>query len=316
MSRFTRTRTHRRTTVGGVLALAILLLPAGTASAATQVGQTFVPDENFGPNYTTLQSVAPGNQYTVPTAGVITSWQFQAAATNVPVGMKLKVGRPLGGNSFTIVGESPAKNPVASTLNTYTDVAIPVQPGDVIGQYTGSVLSFNSQDPGCTTACMESELEADVPTGVPSLFDGPFEGYLLDIAATIEPDCDGDGLGDETQDADAPCAGIVPPDSTITLAAGKSKVKKGKEVVFSGQLTASGDQAAACQSGQIVQLQRSKPGKNDFSTVEQVPTSAAGDYSADLKAKKTAEYRAQVAPSGSCAQATSDVLKVKVKKPK
>ena len=35
----------------------------------------------------------------------------------------------------------------------------------------------------------------------------------LDLAATLEPDCDGDGFGDETQDVAVDC---VPPDTLIT----------------------------------------------------------------------------------------------------
>jgi hypothetical protein len=81
--------------------------------------------------------------------------------------------------------------------------------------------------------------DAAVPyeTWKPPLGDGearaPFstiDDELL-VNADIEPDCDGDGLGDETQDALADCA---PPDTTITKGP-KDRTKKRKATFeFSG----------------------------------------------------------------------------------
>src|SRR6266511_1356276 len=63
------------TTVGCVS----LLAPA--ASAATQVGETFLPNATFVTDYTLLQTSSQGGQYRVPAPGVITSWSYEADAS-------------------------------------------------------------------------------------------------------------------------------------------------------------------------------------------------------------------------------------------
>jgi hypothetical protein len=102
---------------------------------------------------------------------------------------------------------------------------------------------------------------------------------------------------------------------TLTLDANKDKVKEGKKVRLSGQLNQVVRQGE-CESGQPVQLQRKRPSKTTFTTVEQLQTDAAGSFFAKKKVKKTFEYRAQVAETATCANGTSNTEKVKVKKTK
>jgi hypothetical protein len=84
-------------------------------------------------------------------------------------------------------------------------------------------------------------------------------------------------------------------------------------VKLSGQLTEIVRQA--CQSGQTVELQRKKPSQAaTFTTVEQLQTDAAGNFSAKEKVKKTFEYRAQVGETATCLGGVSNTEKVKVKK--
>src|SRR4051812_24127212 len=124
-----------------LLGFAFLALSAGlisfsmapSALASTQIGQTFVPDSGYGAG-TYLQSVTPAGEYSAPSAGVITSWSYQAGGSPALI-IKLKVARSAGGDDITIVGESASKSPVLDALNTYTDVRIPVQSGDFIGLY-------------------------------------------------------------------------------------------------------------------------------------------------------------------------------------
>jgi hypothetical protein len=293
--------------------LVVLAIPA-SASAATTVGQTFVPEQAYSGGFTAVQSNYPGQLYTVPVAGVITSWSLQAAATQVPVGIRFKVARPGGGDNFTIIGESGSQNPVAGALNTYTDVAIPVQPGDVLGLYTGDVGGLIRRDPGCALLCTAQEVPFDAPPGTAATFGGPIEGYALDISASVEPDCDGDRLGDETQDANlSPGGGCPKAALTLVLEASKNKVRKGKRVSFSGQLDAPGN-AAGCESAQIIELQRRKPSQSIFATVDLLQTAPTGSFTARQKVKKTFEYRAVVAESPECQPGLSNTEKVKVKK--
>jgi hypothetical protein len=93
----------------------------------------------------------------------------------------------------------------------------------------------------------------------------------------------------------------------------KKKLKKGKKVRLSGQVTAPGN-FAPCQAGQAVQLQRKKPKAASFAFFRQLTTDNAGNFSTKTKVKKTFKYRAFAPRSAVCADATSNV--VKVKKPK
>jgi|SRR6266511_5557923 len=206
------------TTVGCVS----LLAPA--ASAATQVGETFLPNATFVTDYTLLQTSSPGGQYRVPAPGVITSWSFEANAS--PPDLKLKIGRPAGGDNYTIVGDSPLKLPVPNQLNTYTDVRIPVQTGDIVGHYLGSTPGASYRS---AMTHLYHTLSGDQMPGTTVTFGGPFPNAQLDISVSVEPDCDGDGFGDETQDPDIsscnPPGDIAAPETTITKKP-KNKTKK------------------------------------------------------------------------------------------
>jgi hypothetical protein len=191
--------------------MTLFALPAG---AATQLGQTF--DAPFGcvANSTLIQSGSPGGQYAAPFAGVITSWSFQGAGS--PPQVRLKVARPGGGNVFTIVGDSSLHTP-SQGLNTYPDVRISVQPGDVIGLYR------TTAGDGCVgsgAGYQTHVLFSDPPPGTTATFNGPSPNNPMNLSAILEPDADNDGFGDETQDCapdDPSRAGdCAPPETTIT----------------------------------------------------------------------------------------------------
>ena len=196
-----------------------------SAGAATQIGETFVPPDDCTSGITFLQTTSPGGQYLAPSSGVITSWSFQASPS--PPQVKFKVGRPQGGTTFMIVGESSFKTPVPNALNTYTDVAIPVQTGDVIGSIYQGVAGND-----CFRQSLfhdEHYFDGDPPPGTIATFQ-PEPEFQLDVSATLEPDCDSDGLGDETQDPALPLGEACGKGNrTLTLDANKNKVKKGKK---------------------------------------------------------------------------------------
>jgi Ca2+-binding RTX toxin-like protein len=181
----------------------LVAVPSG-ASAATTIGETFDPDFVCSPNFTRLQSTSPGGQYTVPAPGVITRWSFQADAA--PPNIKFKVGRSAGGNDYTIIGESGLVTPSANTLNSFfTQIA--VAPFDVIGTYTATQGDCLRQpSPGY----IRHTAPGDIVPPTTALFTTVAESQL-DVSAILEPDCDSDGLGDETQDPDLTGAGCPPP---------------------------------------------------------------------------------------------------------
>jgi hypothetical protein len=306
----------RRSGIAVCFVVGALAAPA-SASAAVQIGTTF-PGANLscGDNVTALQTTSAAGSYAAPSAGVITSWSVQPTGA-VPIALKLKFARAAGGNDFTIVGESPPKAPTSGVLNTYTDVRFSVQPGDIIGYYAdqGPMGTFCGKTDSNFAA---RNVAGDQAPGATATYSTLVPSMQFSFSALLEPDCDGDGFGDETQDSDL--SACQPPPGpqpiagrNVTLDANKNKVKEGKRVGLSGQVNETVRQGP-CESGQTVQLQRKRPKATTFTTVEQLQTDAAGRFSTKKKVKKTFEFRAQVPETATCAGQISNIEKVKVKK--
>jgi hypothetical protein len=228
MSRHGRRR--RLVLLGGpfLAAAALLLLPAG-AGAATTVGSTFTPSGfQCQNNFWALQTVSPSGEYVIPSAGVLTSWSHLASATP-PTNLKVEVGRnTTTPGQFLIVGNSANKSPSASVMNTYTDISIPVKVGDILGLHSDG----GNKDCGVlATGYTVNYLGTDPAPG--GTVDPPTftSGLRLDISATLEADCDADGLGDETEDGDTSSCNPPPTTTTpppATTATPKKKCKKKK----------------------------------------------------------------------------------------
>jgi hypothetical protein len=203
--------------------LVVLAIPS-SAGAATQLGETFTPSVNNCGTNTFLQSGWPGPPYAAPFAGVITSWSHQASASPPP--LKFKVGRHAVGNNFTIVGESGIETLAPGMLNTFP-ARIPVQAGDLIGFYVGAAAPCAQlMSPG-----YEHQFRmGDTAQSTTAAF-SPAMNVRLDISASLEPDADSDGFGDETQDCDptdpARAEDCAAPNATITKRP-KNKTKKKK----------------------------------------------------------------------------------------
>jgi hypothetical protein len=191
-SRVFSVRRHR--SFMALIAASAALLGATPASAAVQIGQTFAPDPTVpcGADITVLQvGTTPSGQYTVPSPGVITSWSFQAGAS--APGLKLKVGRPQGGDVFTIVGDTELRSPATNTVNVFP-ARIAVTSGDVIGIYSPTGGPCGADVAGFNVRITNG----DPPPG--STVPMSFTTGRLDLSAVVEADADGDAFGDETQD--------------------------------------------------------------------------------------------------------------------
>jgi hypothetical protein len=186
----------RRTLLTGLVGCGLLLLP-GIASAATTIGQTFTPDQEFGGAGVFIQTGSPSNGYAVPTDGVITSWSFQAAATEAPP-LKLKMLRRVNATDFATVGDSQLETPTLGALTTWP-TRIPVKAGDAPAEfYSNSTLAYRDV-PGFVT--QEDSTGVDPPPGTTFSYESANpESHQIDLAAVLEPDADHDGYGDETQD--------------------------------------------------------------------------------------------------------------------
>ena len=188
-----------RTLVVATLAATVLSVMARAAGAATTVGQAVDPSgSNCTSEDTFLQAVSPGDQFVIPFEGVITSWSFLGGSV-VPSPLKLKVGT-VATDSLTIHAESAFETPAPNQLNTFA-ARVPAPAGDVIG------FSFPSPGDLAQCAALKAPGYRDVVVIgdiLPGAIGSPIseEAGHLDVSAILEPDCDKDGLGDESQDQD------------------------------------------------------------------------------------------------------------------
>jgi hypothetical protein len=215
-----------------------LAAPAG-ASAATTLGETFAPMSDLscgGPNNEVVQTHrASGTSYAAPSAGVLTSWSFEASTIDSTT-LTLRVYRPTGTpQTFTVVAEAGDPQTIAQSSGLHPfNTQIPVEAGDLIGiRTTDGPCATNSLNSG-DVYDNHSGTPGAIPVGTPALF-SEGAGNIYDISAKLEPDCDNDGLGDETQDSNVTAACPTPPSPGTTGSTGstgqstKVKCKKKKK---------------------------------------------------------------------------------------
>jgi hypothetical protein len=165
----------------------------------------------------------------VPFDGVITRWRTRAPS-NSNWTARLQVARP-GTPTWTRIAEAVGTN-VGSGVSRF-ETRIPVRTGDRIGigSYDGANLSLIGGDGGTYRRF------APPLTATPAA-PGPQETGELPIAADVEPDVDGDGYGDDTQDVcpddaarqAAPCSGaLIGPDVRYDRSFGGAAVSGGLE---------------------------------------------------------------------------------------
>jgi hypothetical protein len=288
------------------------LLTPGSASGAVTIGSDLgsPPTGVVSGTSTWVQRSLPGQQVTAPTDGVIVRWRLRLGGVTDAQAVKLRVVRGAGAASTGSGSSAPESIPAGQGTYVF-ETRLPVSAGDYIGIDVTDAATVLRTPPG---AQMDRffPLLGDGETRAPG---AQFDNELT-INADLEPDCDSDGLGDETQDPNVFPGGNCPrADRTLTLDADKHKVKAGRKVLLFGDLDAPG-YAAECESAQTIELQRKRSKQADFATFDRVLAFPTGYYSLKKKVKKTFQYRAQVPETATCAGGTSNTEKVKVKKPK
>jgi hypothetical protein len=186
---------------------------------ATSDADNCTPNTEFMQN-TVGTSVGFAPSYDVPAqGGVITSWSTKPGP-GTGTGARLKVYRPTAdGSAWTVVGESAAKILTPNTVNSSL-TRIPVQAGDRVAIRTASSSGGPCDFPygtdlgaGYSMFSFESLMNPSLDPAAGELvtFSDASLQELVNIAAVVEPDADGDGFGDETQDkcpgANGPAAG-------------------------------------------------------------------------------------------------------------
>lgn len=181
---------------------------------------------------------------TAPISGVITEWAVNTNLTVESEGklagefprilqQRLLVLRAEGPAAFKVVGEATGGPLALKGTNTYL-ARVPIQAGDFLG-IAGSPYA----------AYCETKDEADTfahsigGTPVGSIFKvETANGLQVPIAARVEPDVDGDGYGDETQDQCPQSAAYQGPCPVLTISSLSLSHPKAVTVYLSSSLSA------------------------------------------------------------------------------
>ena len=163
---------------------AATLVVAPSAGAAVTIGQTGTPDIACGAFDRVQPTVLSGASYVVPPTvanGTITSWSTEAGAGPVALGMK--VYRPLGADTYQVVGQSGPNDLTANALNTFP-TKIAVRAGDVLGNTTpdtGAICTF--------TAIGETYFRraGSLPVGAQGTFELFSGDRRLNVSAVVDP---------------------------------------------------------------------------------------------------------------------------------
>lgn len=189
---------RKRWVVAAVTTAAMMV--CSSSASAVEVGNDCTGTVPTGGTILQLERATPNAlPLTVPSAGIVTSWKVRSGFP-VVLDQKFKVFRSAPKlNNFTTVAESERQSIVQGT-NVFA-TRIPVQAGDRFGVYggppfpTGAILLCETGNAGDKFGVFGG----DPAVGSTTEF-ATGAGYLIAVSAVVEPDVDGDGFGDETQD--------------------------------------------------------------------------------------------------------------------
>lgn len=217
-------------------AVAIFSIGATNAWAATEVGNGCEGNNATSPFPEISLTNGPGDPLpaAIPASGVITQWKSRVV-TGVPQGellQALQVFRPTSTlKTYVLVGESSPASIFSGSPNTFP-TRIPVHAGDRLGLTTvggtiNETLFCSTTNTGDVmgTAASAASLNSMLafPTETPKA--------QVPVVATVEPDVDGDGFGDETQDACPQSAAFQIPCPVVHFSA-NNIVSKGSVLVL------------------------------------------------------------------------------------
>jgi len=209
-----RRRIVTRAIPGLSLAAAVLTFPwvlPGAALGAIQLGQVSpaVNPTACGEGHF-LQADAATAPYEVPSpGGVITSWSHRGRSGSGGSG-RLHIWREAPGVfSFTLVGASVVEDFNAAGLVDSFLTRLPVSTGDKLGLRAAEMGAVGCIYGGMSGDDVYANLGGEPSFGGETSFGIIAGDNLVNVSAVLEPDADGDGFGDESQDG---CPGQSGPD--------------------------------------------------------------------------------------------------------
>jgi hypothetical protein len=178
-------------------------------------------------------TVAAGASYQAPGAGTITSWSHNAGPGASQMAEMKVYRKTRDPNFYTVVGLDGPR-PLATSLVSTFGVAIPVQPGDIIGIVgtSGAVSTITSTVPGDTFLNRPGS-PGTLNLGDEASFNGPSPGGRVNVSAVFQPS------------------------NTVTVGTTALNKKKGTATLNltlpnPGDLTASGNGVSAASAGHAV----------------------------------------------------------------
>jgi Ca2+-binding RTX toxin-like protein len=224
------------------VAIAVLALTASTtpAGAAVQIGRAqpfYLLTSCYGATLFLNPQVAAGSpSYAVPPGGgVLTQWSIGGGSSDSD--LKLKVVTPTAPMTYRIV-DSDFRTVVARIINTYP-IRIPVSGGELLALWLPEAgVPYAACYGGAPGDIREFRLGSwpEPNLGEDFVTDSSSPGGRINVAALLEPDCDNDGFGDETQDTNlSSCApGATPIGPAPTLPDGAPATCKGTPATILG----------------------------------------------------------------------------------
>lgn len=228
---------RRLSATGAGFALALTLVAASPASAAIEVGDECAGNEATGTFSLVPEAHASGGvlPLSTPSGGVVTAWKVNSDFPD-PVPEWMAAFRPAGtAGTFQVVGASTEET-VNQGPNVFS-TRIPVQAGDrfgLVGGINKSPLFCETIDNGDLTWSSPGS----VGPGSTHLFAAGVK-VRVPVVAVVEPDRDGDGYGDETQDKCPQSAAYQGPCPTIALDAFPIVLKRSVLVLVGASETSS-----------------------------------------------------------------------------
>jgi hypothetical protein len=297
-------------------AVAISLLGPAAALGATEFGDNCSGTEPTGAPVTLFEISSTNNPLptAAPVSGVITKMKVNLTPGAPSFPVSLKVLREVGPNTVQIIGE--ANGSVAGGASSI-DARIPVQTGDRLGFFSPSGFGAVICEEESGSSILGAYEGGGSPGGTATFESGPVPKIRVPVFASIEPDADNDGFGDETQDAcpqSVTTQAACPP---VTLSTTK-QVRKGSVVIV-----VTTDTAAPVTVKGVVKLGKGKKAKLNGGTKNLTPgvlgkftlkfTKKVKRKLAQLSPKKKLTLKATITGTSVSGAVTTKTLKVKLK---
>ena len=146
-----------------------------------------------------VQLAVGGSSTAVPVGGVVVRWRLRAPTSG---SYRIRTLAPTGGSSYSIAGSSAVESVAPSAAGTMVtfQTRLPVPAGGYVGLVPPKFKSQTLRDPALPGSTMA--IVNDAPDGGNVALGGysPLTAEAF-YDADIEPDADGDGFGDISQDS-------------------------------------------------------------------------------------------------------------------